>query len=403
MAAGALRSSPAGSRVGRRLRSPRRPRGRSRPRPFAPKAARPRRGRRRGRQRRGHRAARRRGALGESRCASSRARALRHRDSRDRRLARRSRRDTAGVLPASGCLARRRAGGARGGSAPAGLHRQRDGARAPAAGPAGGLSGPVRRSRGSGGPAASSPPFRIVPRRPDARLSRGALREPPEIPDRAVFPAAADRGAGRRSVRRGLRRPASARARKDLRRGGLGERRPASRLARDLSSSPSFARRLGGDPPRSRPRGAARRRDGRTDHFADAALRLERPARAVGSRRPGDPPRARRVGAGGARPLAGHAARSLSGEAASAKISRDERFAAAALVAGRSATLRRRLLSGPPQLSIRGADLLQAGIPPGPRVGRALERTREARAQGRIEPREELAFALDAARGEENL
>lgn len=93
----------------------------------------------------------------------------------------------------------------------------------------------------------------------------------------------------------------------------------------------------------------------------------------------------------------------MSGEAASAKISRDERFAAAALVAGRSATLRRRLLSGPPQLSIRGADLLQAGIPPGPRVGRALERTREARAQGRIEPREELAFALDAARGEENL
>ncbi len=50
------------------------------------------------------------------------------------------------------------------------------------------------------------------------------------------------------------------------------------------------------------------------------------------------------------------------------------------------------------ELKIRGADLVAAGLPPGPRIGRALEATRRARLDGLIEEgREgELAFALEA-------
>jgi tRNA nucleotidyltransferase (CCA-adding enzyme) len=45
-------------------------------------------------------------------------------------------------------------------------------------------------------------------------------------------------------------------------------------------------------------------------------------------------------------------------------------------------------------LAIRGADLVTAGVPPGPRIGRALSATRRARLDGRIEAEGELAFAL---------
>lgn len=49
------------------------------------------------------------------------------------------------------------------------------------------------------------------------------------------------------------------------------------------------------------------------------------------------------------------------------------------------------------RLAISGDDLLAAGVPAGPRVGRALRRTREARLDGRLAAEEELAFALREA------
>jgi tRNA nucleotidyltransferase (CCA-adding enzyme) len=50
-------------------------------------------------------------------------------------------------------------------------------------------------------------------------------------------------------------------------------------------------------------------------------------------------------------------------------------------------------------LAIRGADLVAAGVPAGPRVGQALMATRRARLDGRIGTADELAYAL--ARAEE--
>jgi tRNA nucleotidyltransferase (CCA-adding enzyme) len=79
------------------------------------------------------------------------------------------------------------------------------------------------------------------------------------------------------------------------------------------------------------------------------------------------------------------------------------RHAAAAVAATLSRSDREawlRAVSAPrPRLTIRGRDLLAAGVPPGPRVGAALARTLEARESGRIGPDEELEFALEAARG----
>jgi tRNA nucleotidyltransferase (CCA-adding enzyme) len=46
------------------------------------------------------------------------------------------------------------------------------------------------------------------------------------------------------------------------------------------------------------------------------------------------------------------------------------------------------------ELGIRGADLVAAGVPPGPRIGEALKATKRARLDGRIEAREELRHAL---------
>ncbi|MCA1610640.1 MAG: hypothetical protein LC780_07230 [Acidobacteria bacterium] len=87
------------------------------------------------------------------------------------------------------------------------------------------------------------------------------------------------------------------------------------------------------------------------------------------------------------------------GAAARFSLSSEERLAAAALRPPTPEGRReRRLLLDPAILSIRGADLLRAGIPPGPRVGRALAETRSALGRGRIRPAEELAFAVEAAR-----
>ena len=49
----------------------------------------------------------------------------------------------------------------------------------------------------------------------------------------------------------------------------------------------------------------------------------------------------------------------------------------------------------PFELAIRGADLLAAGVPPGPRMGEALRATKRARLDGRIEAGDELRYALE--------
>jgi tRNA nucleotidyltransferase (CCA-adding enzyme) len=103
-------------------------------------------------------------------------------------------------------------------------------------------------------------------------------------------------------------------------------------------------------------------------------------------------PRARRLlGAGFADRLASHRFRRVEG------LEPEERVAAAALASPRD---RRAILAigEPPALTISGTDLVVAGVPPGPRIGIALARTRAAREDGRIGPDEELAFALRAAR-----
>jgi len=82
------------------------------------------------------------------------------------------------------------------------------------------------------------------------------------------------------------------------------------------------------------------------------------------------------------------------GGLAAADLGSDQRIAAAALLQDR------RILAAPAPLSIRGSDLLRAGIPAGPRVGLALARTRQARAAGEIGPGDELSYALEAARSD---
>jgi tRNA nucleotidyltransferase/poly(A) polymerase len=74
-----------------------------------------------------------------------------------------------------------------------------------------------------------------------------------------------------------------------------------------------------------------------------------------------------------------------------------------AAAAAATAPLARRILSirdaGPAfRLTIRGKDLVAAGIPPGPAIGRALSATLSARRNGAIRPEQELAFAVKAAR-----
>jgi tRNA nucleotidyltransferase (CCA-adding enzyme) len=54
---------------------------------------------------------------------------------------------------------------------------------------------------------------------------------------------------------------------------------------------------------------------------------------------------------------------------------------------------------GTARLTISGKDLVEAGVPPGPAIGRALEETLDARLDGRLRASGELAFALRRARG----
>lgn len=89
------------------------------------------------------------------------------------------------------------------------------------------------------------------------------------------------------------------------------------------------------------------------------------------------------------------------GDASQAPPTREEAIAWAALApAGASRRLAEARLRTPARLSIRGADLIEAGVPAGPGVGAALRRTRRALEEGRIEAAEELEFAVAAARGE---
>jgi tRNA nucleotidyltransferase (CCA-adding enzyme) len=80
-------------------------------------------------------------------------------------------------------------------------------------------------------------------------------------------------------------------------------------------------------------------------------------------------------------------------------VSADELIAAAALL---SVPLARRLFEARKaaglHLTIRGRDLVEAGVPAGPAIGRALSATLSARRDGTIRVDEELAFALKSVR-----
>lgn len=82
------------------------------------------------------------------------------------------------------------------------------------------------------------------------------------------------------------------------------------------------------------------------------------------------------------------------------RVDEDSVLAAAAIATPRA---RRRILAaahslGEARLEIRGKDLVAAGVPAGPAIGRALSATRTARRKGSIRREDELAFALKAAR-----
>jgi hypothetical protein len=78
----------------------------------------------------------------------------------------------------------------------------------------------------------------------------------------------------------------------------------------------------------------------------------------------------------------------------------EEEVVAAAVCSRHAATraaARRQLSQPAPLLTIRGADLLQAGVPPGPAIGKALAATLAARMDGTISSEQELSYALKAA------
>lgn len=79
-------------------------------------------------------------------------------------------------------------------------------------------------------------------------------------------------------------------------------------------------------------------------------------------------------------------------------FSADEVAAAAALgIRGGGRRLENILDALETRLSIRGRDLIAAGVPAGPRIGRALEVTLRALRDGRVSRQGELAFAVRAA------
>ncbi len=101
----------------------------------------------------------------------------------------------------------------------------------------------------------------------------------------------------------------------------------------------------------------------------------------------------RRLGPGIARRPVSEIARRIGG------LSPEERLAASALLppADRRAlaTARRRVARSP--FTLRGADLIAAGVAPGEAIGRALDRARAAVLDGRISSRDALSFAVRVA------
>lgn len=97
----------------------------------------------------------------------------------------------------------------------------------------------------------------------------------------------------------------------------------------------------------------------------------------------------------------GPQATAAGGEDSDPGATREEAIARAALApaGARRRAAELRVLS-PARLTIRGADLIDAGIPAGPAVGLALRRTLRALEEGRIDPAGELEFAVAAARVE---
>jgi tRNA nucleotidyltransferase (CCA-adding enzyme) len=83
--------------------------------------------------------------------------------------------------------------------------------------------------------------------------------------------------------------------------------------------------------------------------------------------------------------------------AAASRFGADEIAAAAVLAGPAGRRLERVLASLGIELSIRGRDLIAAGVPPGPHIGRALEAALEARRAGQISREKELEFAVGAA------
>jgi tRNA nucleotidyltransferase (CCA-adding enzyme) len=82
------------------------------------------------------------------------------------------------------------------------------------------------------------------------------------------------------------------------------------------------------------------------------------------------------------------------------ELSGDALAAGAATVAGAfGRRLEAALAARQTRLTIGGKDLLAAGLPAGREIGEALRATLAARRNGKIPPRQELAFALSTARG----
>ncbi len=94
-------------------------------------------------------------------------------------------------------------------------------------------------------------------------------------------------------------------------------------------------------------------------------------------------------------------ARRLAAADVAKDVSNDELAAAAAAVPARPRrAMLERAAARRIHLTIRGSDLIAAGIPAGPAVGAALARTLAARQAGLIRDKDELAFALAAAKGQ---
>lgn len=137
--------------------------------------------------------------------------------------------------------------------------------------------------------------------------------------------------------------------------------------------------------------------DSTPEAAAAIARRLNLPRRAAGIVR-GWPELRRSVAAAATVAATGGSAPSALGRIVEGAS--DQAVLATAAIAPPAARKRILAAHGAPvfRLGIRGRDLLEAGVPPGPAIGRALSATLSARRDGAIRREQELAFALEAAR-----